>query len=156
MPTRKLSFRLDEELVERLKAEAGSRGETVSAAASRLITCALDSDAGCPTERPTASDSTRDDLHDYVDTLKDQLEKKDRLIESLTAQHADLTRVTEQLGKVADQAQQLHALAAKSQATDHDGAEDVSAMKGEIADLRAKVEQQDENKRRGWLSRLFG
>lgn len=160
MPTRKLSFRLDEELAERLKTEAESRGETMSAAASRLITCALDSETERPTVSDTSSDSASDsrvaDLHDHIETLKAQLAEKDRQIASLTGQQADLARVAELVGKVADQAQQLHALAAKTQAADHDDAEDVSAMKGEIAELRAKVERQDENKRRGWLSRLFG
>ena len=160
MPTRKLSFRLDEELAKRIKQDAESRGETMSAAASRLITCALDGEDERPTVSDTSSDSASDsriaDLHDHIETLKDQLAEKDRQIASLTGQQADLARVAELVGKVADQAQQLHALEAKSQATDHGGGEGVSAMRDEIADLRAKVERQDENKRRGWLSRLFG
>lgn len=160
MPTRKLSFRLDEELADRLKAEAENRGETMSATASRLITCALDGETERPTVSDNLSDNARDsriaDLQDHIETLKNQLAEKDRQIASLTGQQADLARVAELVGKVADQAQQLHALEAKSQATEHDGSEDVSAMKGEIAELRAKVDRQDESRRHGWLSRLFG
>lgn len=159
MATKKMSFRLDEGLVERIKADAEDRGETLSAAASRLITCALDDGAERPTECPTTvrqeSESRIDDLLDHIETLKGQLTEKDRQIASLTEQQADLARVTELVGKVADQAQQLHALATKTQTSDHED-EEVSAMKNEITELRAKVERQDENKRRGWLSRLFG